>query len=563
MTNRKLLGLTAFFAAGLVAAGFSGCSFLNELLDATNVDATGVAKKISDADYTAVDKETMTVSSDKDGKVAYLVKVNLGGTKANASTTGNSRAVSEEAEGAEYTVGGPRTFTLPEDFTRESLGRVLTDEEAAARESRGLNSSYSVGDTEKFHLGSSGTGNASSTSTATLKYVSGYFYIWYVSSSKNFIKESSMDFKTLGNKLDTIFPLEKKIFGSNVPKKNNFSELISVSESDKIHVIVYDIDNDAQEGNKSGTYGFVSTVNMYTPDSTSGKKYNSNGAQILYLDSYLLQLAPEKIWSTSAHELQHLLGFIQKQINTQGPEFSTWFTEMLSLVSEEIFQEILGVSDDNAPFISRKDFSCSATNWGIADECWSKAPTGSFEYANTYMFGTYLMRHYGGLQLIHEIATNNYGKEEAITQALKTCGFTEDFYDVLAKFGQIYVNASGNNSALCTLNKAYTTNFDGKSYSFKKLNLTEQTIPASAYTNEWKSYVSTGAIAGTSKFYKKPSGNRISLPIYLKGTSDGQVELYQYGTSVHCLGKVSTGTKLKFELPKDDDVLMFLTYMGN
>ena len=203
MTNRKLLGLTAFFAAGLVTAGFSGCSFLNELLDATNVDATGVAKKISDADYTAVDKETMTVSSDKDGKVAYLVKVNLGGTKANASTTGNSRAVSEEAEGTEYTVGGPRTFTLPEDFTRESLGRVLTDEEAAARESRGLNSSYSVGDKESFYLQI----DSNSKTQATLKHISEYFYIWYVpDSNKTFINPSSSDFTTLGQKLDKAFP---------------------------------------------------------------------------------------------------------------------------------------------------------------------------------------------------------------------------------------------------------------------------------------------------------------------------------------------------------------------
>ena len=571
MLNGKIGRLT--LPAGLLtllafALLFTGCSFLNEILELSNVDTASVAKKISNSDYTSIDSTTYTVPSDKAGKVAYLVKVNLGSSKASASSTGASRALAAGAEDQissenEERALGSRSFSLPADFTFESLGYELSPSEAEERSSRALKSSYSVGATEKFHINRS-----SSLTSATLKYISDSFYIWYVPSSKTFIKESQMDFATLGEKLDSVFSVEKEIFGSNVPVKK-YSNMISITESDKIHVIVYDIDNDATENKKSGTYGFMDTVNVYTTDSELGKKYNSNGAQILYIDSYFLQVAKEKTWGTAAHELQHLLGFIQKQINVQY-DFSTWFTEMLSVLSEEIFQDILAIPDDCTPISLRSDYSGSAYNWGIADECWNLADStgmgGSFEYVNTYLFGSYLARYYGGMKLINEIATNAYGKEEAISKALASLGYSEDFYQVLGKFPQIYVNASGNNSRLCTLNKAVTSTYKGTSYKLKAIDLTSYKISASYYSTPasshgWKELVSGDYIPGISAMYKSP-GTYVSLPVILKGSSAGQVNLFQYGSSVHCLGSVTAGKKLNFTLPSDKYVAMFITYMG-
>ena len=170
------------------------------------------------------------------------------------------------------------------------------------------------------------------------------------------------------------------------------------------------------------------------------------------------------------------------------------------------------------------------------------------------------------MKLIHEIATNAYGKEEAISKALAALGNSEDFYTVLGKFPQIYVNASGNNSGLCTLNKAVTSTYNGTSYKLKAIDLSSYTIPASVYSTAssdggWKDLVSKGHIAGTSAMYKAP-GKNVSLPVILKGSSAGQVNLYQYGSSVHCLGSVTAGKKLNFTLPSDNDVAMFITYMG-
>lgn len=537
----------------LAAITFSSCGILSELLDSetlnTILNPGEVAESVSVDDYIHVDNGSVRVPASKAGKTAYLVKVNLGASKVKKGDTGYSRSISDSESEVEYY----RTKTFDPGITRESLGELISEEEASRSVSRAAKT-YSKGDTKSFYL-------AEKTSkTATLKAVSNNFYIWYVPSNKKFIKESELDFATLGSKLDSIFSMEKAIFGSNVPKKN-YSNVITITESDKIHVVVYDIQDDAKEGTYTGLFGLMSTSNMIVQE-------GSNQCQLLYLDSYLFQEKEEEIWLTAAHELQHLLNFVQKQLNIDATvnSFSTWSTEMLSLLAEEIFQEKLGVSDEYSVVKTRSVFLNAGLNIGFGEEAWDWASSssgrpGSFEYANTYLFGTYLARNFGGIKLIHEIATNSYYKEEAITQALKTCGYDEDFASVLAKFGQTFVNYD-NKGSICTLDKTISSTYSGTTYKFKAMNISDYKVPASAFSNEWKSLVSNGTIPGLSQLSNySSSSSYVSYPMYLKSTSEGSVQLFQYGTSVHCIGKVpSGGTTYRFNEPGDDDVVMFVSF---
>ena len=109
-------------------------------------------------------------------------------------------------------------------------------------------------------------------------------------------------------------------------------------------------------------------------------------------------------------------------------ECDEWYTEMLAMVTEDMFQDFLKLEDKDSPK-ARLPYFNMYYNYGY--RLWStKDIPALIMYANTYAFGAYLARNFGGVALIKQIAQNQYVNEESITAALRTCNpdyvYTDD-----------------------------------------------------------------------------------------------------------------------------------------
>ncbi|MBQ8385101.1 MAG: hypothetical protein IJX45_07720 [Spirochaetaceae bacterium] len=283
---------------------------------------------------------------------------------------------------------------------------------------------------------------------ATLQAKGNDCYIWVLNSyfddsSASGSKISSEKANALAKKFDELCPLVREVFGTESDKMIDTSGLVEISSGSdtgtKVNIVVYDIEGDYEPGQESGTLGYFWAKDYYTAaaaaesgDATIGL---TNCGKYFYVDSYFLNEAPEMLYSTLAHEFQHMINFGQKYMNNRVSS-QTWSNEMMSMVCEDMVQDFLKVSEEASP-ISRLPYFCLGYyRSGLTD--WLSDANVAYSYAGAYAFGAYLARNYGGKELITQIATNKYVDQEAITQALKSIG-NETFDSVFKKYAQALV----------------------------------------------------------------------------------------------------------------------------
>lgn len=291
---------------------------------------------------------------------------------------------------------------------------------------------------------------------ATLRAVGNYCYIWvldsYFASPASGSKISSEKAQVLADKFDALYPLVRDVFGKESDKMIDTRDLVDISSGSdtgtKVNIVVYDIEGDYEPGQEGGTLGYFWAKDYYTAaaakesgDATIGL---TNCGKYFYVDSYFLNEAPLMLYSTLAHEFQHMINFGQKNMRSETDQAGsqvlvsqTWSNEMMSMVCEDMVQEYLGVQDKDSP-IARLPWFCQYYYLsGLTD--WLGGDFVQVSYAGAYAFGAYLARNYGGKELIKEIATNGYVDQEAITQALKSIGEKETFESVFEKYAQALV----------------------------------------------------------------------------------------------------------------------------
>ncbi len=442
-------------------------------------------------------------------------------------------------------------FALPYDF----INRKSSNNRSVYNE-QNTYSKYRSADNTKFWAGIGENSDRSTISEEynfTLKAEGNHCRIWYydnISYNKTTIfdlssSEAEAAFKKLADSIDTLFANETNIFGSNEYTGDDGE--ISANNTTKLEVLVYDIFKDATPDTTGGIFGFFNPYDFLINDAI--KDFNverqkkglpllpltSNECECIHIDSHFLSIDAKndtnQVTSTLAHEFQHLLNYCNKLGN-----YETWFTEMLSMTCEEIFQGELSISDDDSPK-GRFYFTFDTPYQGFGT--WGEGNDVYNSYANAYAFGTYLMRNYGGVQLIHEIATNKYTNESAVTMALRKCGYDEDFYTVLEKFGIIYIFTEGNGNV--SLNNSKTYNFGGVNYNITNINLDKYNFYQFDSKNDMDQkikylYLKDGQYGLAQNGYYYIWGPRIYRTNYKL-----EEDIQPYGFTVYYLGKVSSG----------------------
>ena len=308
--------------------------------------------------------------------------------------------------------------------------------------------------------------------------------VWCVEKDSAYMMKNPLSsdvFTQVREKFDEIYPVQIQIFGANKFSDSKWSNLLQ-NYNGKVNILIYDIANDACESQTGGVYGFFHSLDFHTDSNYS------NETECINVDSFFFKKDPEGSFQTLFHEFQHLENFVNKVVlssNSSVSKVSTWYNEMLSMLSEDIFTDLLGIELENAP-ANRLNFFNAYYPLGFYQ--WRSGsdyfPSGDvyISYANSYAFGAYLLRNFGGIELIKEISQNDFVDEESITKALESLGYDFTFYDVLLNFYQIlFENQS------YSLNKEFSDDSFGcklniKAIDLKKFPATEK-IPYFVYDN--------------------------------------------------------------------------------
>ncbi|MCL2411577.1 MAG: hypothetical protein FWC97_08045, partial [Treponema sp.] len=382
----------------------------------------------------------------------FLVKVNTSNSIVTASSTGRVLDVNINLTETHQPL---RLTDLPEKETFR-MGRPPGEEllfpptPIPPRPSRALNfEPPEVGDKRNFWVvNDMGAVTPSfSQRQAELLATGTHGNIWVIDSSIN-----TSEAQTLSDKFDIIYPAMTNIFGFEYGGRPGHPNAGGVDGDPKIQILVYHIGG--------GVAGFFWNKDHY-PDPWQGLR--SNEAEIFYIDAGVVRNRPLVAFDTLTHELQHMIHFNEKFIE-RGLVSPTWFNEMLSTMAQDVIAKLINIPHTHEqhmiqsamPDFLARYFTEGFTEWGINNRSsWTS-------YSTKYAFGAYLLRNHGGVELLKEIALNNYAGIESIDAALnEIAGIT--FTEALIRFSEAMIIT--NPELGMSFNRTVTDNISGTTYT--------------------------------------------------------------------------------------------------
>ena len=156
---------------------------------------------------------------------------------------------------------------------------------------------------------------------------------------------------------------------------------------------------------------------------------------------------PQTTISVLSHEFQHMIHFYQKFILNKLPRSSDiWIEEMCSLVTEDFVSNKIGVNGPRGVKYDDPTDGLSDNNLGrlplyneFDDDSLTTWPKETVDllrgYSNSYSYGAYLARNYGGVGLFKLIVQSPFTDYRSINDALIKSGYSDDFGKTLQNWG--------------------------------------------------------------------------------------------------------------------------------
>jgi hypothetical protein len=190
---------------------------------------------------------------------------------------------------------------------------------------------------------------------------------------------------------------------------------------------------------------------------------------MFYLDAHIMDNAPNGIYSTLAHEFNHMINY-----NVKGTINEAWYTEMLSMLAEDLLCPLIGIPITNTahPAVSRGNYFL-AGYFTQGPYYWSDASDSVyFSYANNYAFGAYLARNFGGAELVSAIAKSPIdGKLSINTALVAQTGGDIDLNKALARYFEAFVFSGTLPARALSFDKTVTKAIAGIDYTFYGFNV--------------------------------------------------------------------------------------------
>ena len=228
---------------------------------------------------------------------------------------------------------------------------------------------------------------------------------------------------------------------------STYSSLIE--SSNHISILLTDISQDNKEN--GGVIGYFHSKDNFKKSVYSG----SNERIMFYIDSVMYANSISNSWnendfwqqqvfSTLAHEFQHMIYFYQKNVKQALQGTDIWINEMLSESTEDLVAVKMNIDGPRNVTASRGDagdkgnyngrYPLFNNNNTLSPLSWDNSLEN---YSTVSSFGAYLLRNYGGAEVLHHIVNNNLINEEALMYAVHkhANGKSKTFDDLIHDWG--------------------------------------------------------------------------------------------------------------------------------
>ncbi len=303
-----------------------------------------------------------------------------------------------------------------------------------------------------------------------------------------------------------------------------FSELIPHNQ--EITILLSDIEDD--DSSNGGIVGYFWAGNNVKPSELAG----SNGRVMFVVDAVMYanpsdnggSVDPDDQWSTDdywptvvfstlAHEFQHMIHFYQKNIVFGAPDTTdTWINEMCSMLVEDFLADKIDVAGPRGVDPQIADSGGSGNTNGrlpgfnaYLDRSLFVDGAQQFEledYSISYAFGAWLARNHGGVELLGQLVRSPHVDPAAIESAVMHVGDRVSFDDLLQQWA-IAVTLSDRTDAptpfVYNNGGWFRSTIDGHEYRLGSINLFDyKPMPSFAASTAQLSY--TSIEAGSSAY---------------------------------------------------------------
>ena len=278
-----------------------------------------------------------------------------------------------------------------------------------------------------------------------------------------------------------------------------FENPIGLDGDSKIQILVFDIDHYMT---LEGVLGFYWPKDEYsqTQLDKEGLSYlKTNATKIFYINSNYLVSHEQTIYSTLIHEFQHMINFYQKTLRSDRNLVSAaWYNEMLAMLAEDVIGPLVGIPAglDGHPIADRIPLFLDCYDLTGVDQ-WLDGENVIFSYSNVYAFGAYLVRNFGGPELINKMLFNNAVNHKSVTEAIKALNSDNYSFDhALEHYAEaiLYSTSVGGIIGRYSFDKTKTwpTNVSGKNYVAQNFDIYK--IPSylgnvGAWINPYEDYI--------------------------------------------------------------------------
>ena len=332
---------------------------------------------------------------------------------------------------------GFKGVTLPRLKAEDS--KLNASEERAAAAAYGSYSpgaAVTVGSKKMIYVDSNKELTAYSAKQGTIEYIGKYCIIWSIINNDEELKPELI--KEIANTFDYFYEAEREIFGKESDKLYIYDGASyrledmarHTNTGAKVNIVIYHITNPS-------VIGYFYCKDYYETEEellkTCGKTYRasnpakySNGGKYFYINyDYVAGSAQKKrlAESTLIHEFQHMINYSVKDMN--GIYSDDWYNEMLSMLAEDMFSTQIK-SGIKAPAVMRMNtFRSYYYKSGL------KEFSTTYSYGTAYAFGAWLVRNFGGADLVRLIMSNRKANEDSIIDAVNTLSSKKYTFDSL------------------------------------------------------------------------------------------------------------------------------------
>jgi len=473
--NKLKLHLFVIILAVLTAFTFSACEFFDWLLSDSEdepIDDNPIsgpndpiiddsyAQRVTRVEFTG---PTATVTlNDLDGHDIYLVRVNTSNSVAYASGTGTVQNIVPNLSvsmSVAYHDSDIQINELPKSG-RPSDEYILFPPLSSAKEAI-VNTvanfvPHNVGNTKNFWVETFYGSGIFTQRSATLTATGTHSNIWVIDNTINTTHAQNM-----AAKFDIIYPAATNILGYEYGGRPGHPQPGGRDGDLKIQILVFDILDSSGEVTAGGYY---SGVDYFLNSQIS----RSNEAEMFYVNASTVRDSPNYTYSLLAHEFQHMVNFNVKYVEANATSYpQSWYNEMLSMMTEDVIAEFINIPlTDNShpirqgtPRFLTSYYEVGITEWGTGNP---SAVLSSYDKA--FAFGAFLLRNYGGADLLRRILANNTMNLDSIRSALNeiTPGLT--FEEVLIRYGEAMVFSGKIPSDVKTFHKTVSNTINGRTY---------------------------------------------------------------------------------------------------